>query len=122
MRAHIQLKADVSEAGDAWSDSQIAEGLETSLVTFARIRQQLVEEGVDGDWQFTTADARGLAPAAGRCDTTPRFRWRSAACAAVRCTTATRQWSPRPSSDCAAHRRSAPRLATRPAAVSSVAK
>jgi hypothetical protein len=48
MRARILLKADVSEAGDAWSDSQIAEGLETSLVTVARIRQRLVEEGVDG--------------------------------------------------------------------------
>jgi hypothetical protein len=46
-------------------------------------------------------------PAAGaakadRCHTTPRFRWRPAACAAVRCTTATRQWSFRPSSDCPA--------------------
>lgn len=48
MRARILLKADTSEAGDAWSDSQIAEGLDTSLVTVARIRQQLVKEGVDG--------------------------------------------------------------------------
>jgi hypothetical protein len=47
MRARILLKADASEAGDAWSDSQIAAGLDTSLVTVARIRQQLVEEGVD---------------------------------------------------------------------------
>jgi hypothetical protein len=48
MRARILLKADASEAGDAWSDSQIADGLDTSLMTVARIRQQLVEEGVDG--------------------------------------------------------------------------
>jgi hypothetical protein len=48
MRARILLKADASRAGDAWSDSQIADGLDTSLVTVARIRQQLVEEGVDG--------------------------------------------------------------------------
>jgi hypothetical protein len=48
MRARILLKADASEAGDAWSDSQIAEGLDTSLATVARIRQQLVEEGVEG--------------------------------------------------------------------------
>jgi len=48
MRARILLKADASQAGDAWSDRQIADGLDTSLVTVARIRQQLVEEGVDG--------------------------------------------------------------------------
>ena len=48
MRARILLKADASEAGDAWSDSQIAEGLETSLATVARVRRQLVEEGVEG--------------------------------------------------------------------------
>lgn len=48
MRARILLKADASEAGDAWSDSQIAEALDTSLATVARVRQQLVEEGMDG--------------------------------------------------------------------------
>jgi hypothetical protein len=48
MRARILLKADASEAGDAWSDSQIAEALDTGLATVARVRQQLVEEGVDG--------------------------------------------------------------------------
>jgi hypothetical protein len=47
MRARILLKADASEAGDAWSDSQIAEGLETNLATVARVRRQLVEEGVE---------------------------------------------------------------------------
>jgi len=48
LRARILLKADISEAGDAWTDDQIAEGLETSLKTVARVRQQLVEEGVEG--------------------------------------------------------------------------
>jgi hypothetical protein len=48
MRARILLKADISEAGDAWSDSQIAEALEAGVATVARVRQQLVEEGVDG--------------------------------------------------------------------------
>jgi len=48
LRARILLKADASEAGDAWTDDQIAEGLDTSLKTVARVRQQLVEEGVDG--------------------------------------------------------------------------
>ena len=47
LKARILLKADASAAGDAWSDSRIAEALETSLDTVARTRQQLVEGGVD---------------------------------------------------------------------------
>ena len=46
-KARILLKADISEAGDGWSDSQIAEALETSVDTVARTRQQLVEEGFE---------------------------------------------------------------------------
>jgi hypothetical protein len=41
-KARILLKADSSEAGDGWSDSQIAEALETSVEPVARTRQQLV--------------------------------------------------------------------------------
>ena len=48
LRARILLKADASEAGEALTDSQTAVGLHTSLETVARVRQQLVEEGVDG--------------------------------------------------------------------------
>jgi hypothetical protein len=48
LRARILLKADASEAGDAWTDDQIADGLDTSLATAARVRQQLVEEGIEG--------------------------------------------------------------------------
>lgn len=48
LKARILLKADASEVGEAWSDSQIAEALETSVDTVARTRQQLVEGGVDG--------------------------------------------------------------------------
>ena len=47
LKARILLKADASEAGDAWTDSQIAEALDTSPDTVARTRQQLVEEGLD---------------------------------------------------------------------------
>jgi hypothetical protein len=47
MKARILLKADAGEAGEAWSDSQIAKALDTSLATIARTRQQLVEEGLD---------------------------------------------------------------------------
>src|SRR6202035_4478915 len=46
-KARILLKADASEAGEGWSDSQIAEALDTSTDTVARTRQQLVEEGFD---------------------------------------------------------------------------
>jgi len=46
-RARILLKADVSEAGEGWSDSAIAAALDTSINTAARTRQQLVEEGFE---------------------------------------------------------------------------
>jgi len=47
LKARILLKADASEAGEAWSDRRIAEALDTSIDTIARTRQLLVEEGVD---------------------------------------------------------------------------
>ena len=47
LKARILLKADASEAGEAWSDGQIAEALDTSLDTIARTRQHLVEGGID---------------------------------------------------------------------------
>jgi transposase len=46
-KARILLKADVSEAGEGWSDSRIIEALETSATTVYRTRQQLVEEGLE---------------------------------------------------------------------------
>jgi Homeodomain-like domain len=46
-RARILLKADVSEAGEGWSDSAIAAALDTSVNTVARARQQLVEKGFE---------------------------------------------------------------------------
>jgi transposase len=46
-KARILLKADAGEAGEGWSDSQIAKALDTSLATVARTRQQLVEEGFE---------------------------------------------------------------------------
>ena len=47
VKARILLKADASEAGDGWSDSEIAAALDTSVTTVARTRQQLVEEGFE---------------------------------------------------------------------------
>ena len=46
-RARILLKADVSEAGDGWSDSRIAEALDTSKNNVMRTRQRLVELGFE---------------------------------------------------------------------------
>ena len=40
-KARILLKADVSEAGEGWSDSQIAEALDTSVAK---------SSGRDGNW------------------------------------------------------------------------
>ena len=48
LKARILLKADASDAGEGWSDSQIAAALDTSVDTVARTRQRLVEEGVEG--------------------------------------------------------------------------
>jgi hypothetical protein len=45
-KARILLKADVSEAGEGWSDSRIAEAVDTSIATIERTRRQLVEEGL----------------------------------------------------------------------------
>ena len=46
-RARILLKADVSDGGEGWSDSAIAEALDTSIATVERTRRQLVEEGFE---------------------------------------------------------------------------
>jgi transposase len=46
-KARILLKADVSDAGEGWSDSAIAEALDTSIATIERTRRQLVEEGFE---------------------------------------------------------------------------
>ena len=46
-RARILLKADVSEAGEGWSDTAISAALNTSINNVARTRQLLVEEGFE---------------------------------------------------------------------------
>jgi transposase len=47
LKARVLLKADVSDAGEGWSDSRIVKALDTSVATVARIRQRLVEDGLD---------------------------------------------------------------------------
>jgi transposase len=46
-RARILLKADVSEAGEGWSDRRIMDALDVSAALIYDVRKQLVEEGVD---------------------------------------------------------------------------
>ena len=45
LKARILLKADISEAGEGWSDSRIIAALDTSASMIYRVRKQLVEEG-----------------------------------------------------------------------------
>jgi hypothetical protein len=45
-RARILLKTDQSPAGPGWVDERIAEAVETSQATVARVRQQYVTEGL----------------------------------------------------------------------------
>ena len=47
LKARILLKADVSPAGEGWSDSRIIEALDTSVSMVYRVRKQLVEEGLE---------------------------------------------------------------------------
>jgi len=46
-RARILLEADVSEAGEGWSDSTISAALDTSINNIGRTRRRLVEEGLE---------------------------------------------------------------------------
>src|SRR5271165_2423472 len=45
-KARILLKADLSEAGEGWSDSAISAALDTSINNIGRTRRRLVEEGI----------------------------------------------------------------------------
>ena len=47
LKARILPKADASDAGAGWNDSQIAAALDTSIDTVSRTRRTLVEEGLD---------------------------------------------------------------------------
>ena len=47
LKARILLKADVSAAGEGWSDGRIIKALETNASMVSRVRKQLVEEGFE---------------------------------------------------------------------------
>ena len=46
-KAQILLKADESDGGEGWTDNRIMEALNASASMIYRVRQQLVEEGLD---------------------------------------------------------------------------
>jgi hypothetical protein len=45
--ARILMKADQADGGPAWPDQRIAEALDLSVATVERVRQRLVEHGLD---------------------------------------------------------------------------
>lgn len=45
--ARILLKADAAPGGPAWTDDRIADAVEVSTDTVARVRQRFVEEGLE---------------------------------------------------------------------------
>ena len=58
LKARILLKADVSDAGEGWSDSRIIKAFDTSESMVYRVRKQLVEEGFEvGIEPQATSDA-----------------------------------------------------------------
>ena len=46
-KARILLKADTSDAGEGWTDGEIAAALDTSVNTVGSARRQLVEQGFE---------------------------------------------------------------------------
>jgi transposase len=47
LRARIFLKADVGDDGPGWTDQEITDAFEVGASTVHRLRQRLVEEGLD---------------------------------------------------------------------------
>src|SRR5574343_2029923 len=47
LHAQILLKADVSEHGEKWRDKQISEAFGVSTRTVERVRERLVEKGLE---------------------------------------------------------------------------
>ena len=77
LRARILLKADISEAGEAWSDSSIVKALDTSLATVHRVRQCLVEEGLDKTLSAAGGGGSRRRQGGIGCPATPDFRERA---------------------------------------------
>lgn len=64
--ARILLKADQGPEGPGWVDERIAEAVEVSQPTVARVRKQYAEEGLECGAQ-PTGPATGIPSKAGWC-------------------------------------------------------
>ena len=60
-KARILLKEDVSEAGEGWSESRIAEALGASVANVEQTRRQLVDEGLEA-WAGFVEPERAREP------------------------------------------------------------
>ena len=60
LKARVLLKADVSEAGEGWSDNEIIDALATSASMVYGVRKQLVEEGLDAVLSRKAAASPGV--------------------------------------------------------------
>jgi len=85
-RARVLLKADQAEGASCWPDERVAEFAEVGLSTVHRVRQRLVEEGLDaalhkrpsGERLYRKLDGAGEAQLiATACSQAPegRSRW-----------------------------------------------
>lgn len=67
--ARILLKADQGEDGPALSDEEIAQALETTIRTVERLRQRLVEEGLEAALNRKKRETPPRAPVLdGKCE------------------------------------------------------
>jgi hypothetical protein len=62
LKARILLKADEGEGGAAWTDEKICEALDTNVTMVARVRQTLVEDGLDAVLTRKTRQTPPIAP------------------------------------------------------------
>lgn len=60
--ARILLKADQADGGPAWPDRRIAEALEVSVATVERVRQRLVEQGLEAALRRKAQDRPSREP------------------------------------------------------------
>ena len=62
LKARILLKVDAGAHGEGWSDSQIIKALDSNMSMVTRVRQQLVEEGLEAVLSRKQRAAPAIAP------------------------------------------------------------
>lgn len=62
LKARILLKADEGPLGEGWTDGRIVEALDTSERTVQRVRQRLVEEGLEAALKRKKRETPPVAP------------------------------------------------------------